>query len=178
MTAAGDYTIETFISAAEIQKKISETSLQIQRDFENKNPLIVAVLKGSFIFCGDLIRHLNPLYKVDFVTVSSYRGTKSLGEITLAADLKTDIAGHDVIIVEDIVDTGITINYLKTQFAKRNPTSLSVCALLDKPCKRKKDIKVEYACFEISDDFVVGYGLDYNGLYRGLPYIGILRSNP
>jgi hypoxanthine phosphoribosyltransferase len=165
-----------FISAEEIQRRIAEISLQIQIDYKDKNPLIAAVLKGSFIFCADLIRHLSPLYKVDFIAVSSYSGENSTGRVTVNQDLKTDIAGHDIIVVEDIVDTGITMDYLKKEFAKRNPKSISVCALLDKKSRRKIPIDVEYVCFEIPDRFVVGCGLDYNGLYRGLPYIGLVKD--
>jgi hypoxanthine phosphoribosyltransferase len=177
MTAENNYTIEMFISDQEIQKRIAEISLKIQMDFKNKNPLIIAVLKGSFIFCADLIRHLNPLYKVDFITLSSYSGQDSTGKVIVHKDIKTDIAGYDVIIVEDIVDTGLTMDFLKKDLIKRNPKSISVCALLDKKSKRKIPIDIEYVCFEIPDDFVVGFGLDYNGLYRGLPYIGILKES-
>lgn len=169
------HTIDVLFSADQIKKKIAALALKISEDFKGKNPLIIAVLKGSFVFCADLIRNLDPTFAVDFIALSSYSGSVSEGKIRLISNLKEDLEGRDVIIVEDIIDTGLTLDFLLREFRLKNPKSIACCVLLDKKCARVKDADVRYSCFEIGDDFVVGYGLDYNGFYRGLPYIGILR---
>ena len=169
------YTIDVLFSQDQIKEKIAGLALKISCDFKGKDPLIIAVLKGSFVFCADLIRNLDPAFAVDFISLSSYSGSVSEGKIRVISNLKENLEGRDVIIVEDIIDTGLTLDFLLNEFKKKEPKSITTCVLLDKKCARVKDVSVEYRCFEINDDFVVGYGLDYSGFFRGLPYIGILK---
>ncbi|MDR3244087.1 MAG: hypoxanthine phosphoribosyltransferase [Elusimicrobiota bacterium] len=176
MDKKDDYKIEVLISQEKLNKRIDEISLQIQRDFLDKDPLIIAILKGSIIFSSDLIRRLNPLYKIDFIIAKSYVGTQSTGDVKIIADVKSDIVDKDILLVDDIADTGITIDFLRKEFIKRGAKSVKVCVLLDKEGRRKVETTVEYSCFKIPNEFVVGYGLDYNDLYRGLPYIGVLSQ--
>lgn len=176
MNQKDDYKIEVLISQEKLNKRIDEISLQIQRDFLDKDPLIIAILKGSIIFSSDLIRRLNPLYKIDFIIAKSYVGTQSTGDVKIIADVKSDIVDKDILLVDDIADTGITIDFLRKEFIKRGAKSVKVCVLLDKEGRRKVETTVEYSCFKIPNEFVVGYGLDYNDLYRGLPYIGVLSQ--
>lgn len=159
----------------EILAKVAEVGEQISRDFEGKNPIFVGVLKGCFIFMADLMRHVKVHCSVDFMAVSSYSGTSSTGAVKINKDLSEDIEGRHVIIVEDILDSGITLSYLKQYLMVRKPASISIVTLMDKPARRKADIYADYSCFEIPDAFVVGYGLDYNEYYRNLPYIGVLK---
>jgi hypoxanthine phosphoribosyltransferase len=168
--------VKPLITQEQIKNKILELSLQIQHDFINKDLLIVAILKGSFVFCSDLIRHLNPLYKVDFIICKSYVGTKSTGEVKIISDVRSDIKDKDILIVDDIADTGITIDFLRKNFLERGANSIKVCVLLNKKDRRIIETPVEYSCFDIPDHFVVGYGLDYNDLYRGLPYVAVLTE--
>ena len=163
------------ISAEEIEKKVAAVGEQISKDFEGRDPIFVGVLKGCFIFMADLMRHVKINCSVDFMAVSSYNGTSSTGAVKINKDLNQDIAGKDVILVEDILDSGVTLNYLKNYLSVRQPASIHVVALMDKPSRRKADIYADYSCFEVPDAFVVGYGLDYNERYRNLPYIGILK---
>ncbi|MDR0486255.1 MAG: hypoxanthine phosphoribosyltransferase [Elusimicrobiota bacterium] len=168
--------IKTLITKERIQERIAELSKEIQKDFEGRDPLIVSILKGSFVFCSDLIRHLNPEYKVDFIMVKSYIGTQSSGEVKIISDVKTNIEGKDILIVDDIADTGVTIDFLRKTFLERGASSVKVCVLLDKKDRRVVDTSVEYKCFDIPNYFIVGFGLDYNDLYRGLPFVGILEQ--
>ncbi len=163
------------VSEEEIHAKVSAIGAQISRDFEGKDPFFVGVLKGCFIFMADLMRTVNIHCSMDFMAVSSYSGTNSTGAVKINKDLREDIADRHLILVEDILDSGITLNYLKSYLMIRQPASISVATLLDKPARRKADIKADYSCFEIPDAFVVGYGLDYNERYRNLPYIGVLK---
>ena len=163
------------ISAEEIEEKVAAVGAQISKDFEGREPIFVGVLKGCFIFMADLMRHVTINCSVDFMAVSSYSGTSSTGAVRINKDLNQDIAGKDVILVEDILDSGVTLNYLKNYLSVRQPASIHVVALMDKPSRRKADIYADYSCFEVPDAFVVGYGLDYNERYRNLPYIGILK---
>lgn len=149
-------------------KKISE-------DFRDKDPLFVGVLKGCFIFMADLMRYVDIRCSMDFMAVSSYSGTSSTGAVKINKDLSEDIEGRHVIIVEDILDSGVTLSYLKQYLMVRKPASISIATLMDKPARRKADVYADYSCFEIPDAFVVGYGLDYNERYRNLPYIGVLK---
>lgn len=169
------HTIDVLFSADNIKEKVAAMALRISEDFKGKDPLIIAVLKGSFVFCADLIRNLGPSFAVDFITLSSYSGSVSEGKVRVISNLKENLEGRDIIIVEDIIDTGMTLDFLLNEFKLKNPKSIAICVLLDKKCARVKDIEVKYSCFEIGDDFIVGYGLDYNGFYRGLPYIGKLK---
>lgn len=164
------------LSEAEIREKVTEIGKQISEDFAEKNPIFVGVLKGCFIFMADLMRNVDIRCSMDFMAVSSYSGTSSTGAVKINKDLSQDIAGRHLILVEDILDSGVTLNYLKNYLLVREPASVHIATLLDKPARRKAPIHADYSCFEVPDAFVVGYGLDYNEGYRNLPYIGILRS--
>ena len=163
------------ISAEEIEAKVSEAGKLISRDFEGKNPIFVGVLKGCFIFMADLMRQVSIPCSMDFMAVSSYSGTSSTGAVKINKDLSQDILGRHLILVEDILDSGVTLNYLKQYLTVRQPASIHIATLLDKPARRKADIQPDYCCFQVPDAFVVGYGLDYEERYRNLPYIGILK---
>ena len=147
------------ISEAEIEAKVAEIGRKITADFRGKDPIFVGVLKGCFIF----------------MAVSSYSGTSSTGAVKINKDLGQDIEGRHVIIVEDILDSGVTLSYLKRYLMNRGPASITIATLMDKPARRKADVYADYSCFEVPDAFVVGYGLDYNEHYRNLPYIGVLK---
>lgn len=164
------------ISAEELEAHVAEIGAQISRDFEGKDPIFIGVLKGCFIFMADLMRHVSIRCSMDFMAVSSYSGTTSTGAVKINKDLSEDIEGRHIIIVEDILDSGVTLNYLKNFLMVRRPASISIATLMDKPARRKADVYADYSCFEIPDAFVVGYGLDYNERYRNLPYIGVLKS--
>ena len=163
------------ISEEELQNKVSELGKQISRDFQGKDPIFVGVLKGCFIFMADLMRYVDISCSMDFMSVSSYSGTSSTGAVKINKDLGEDIEGRHLIIVEDILDSGVTLSYLKQYLMVRKPASITIATLMDKPARRKADIHADYSCFEIPDAFVVGYGLDYNERYRNLPYIGVLK---
>ena len=163
------------ISEEEIQKKVAEMGKKISEEFRDKDPLFVGVLKGCFIFMADLMRYVDIRCSMDFMAVSSYSGTSSTGAVKINKDLSEDIEGRHVIIVEDILDSGVTLSYLKQYLMVRKPASISIATLMDKPARRKADVYADYSCFEIPDAFVVGYGLDYNERYRNLPYIGVLK---
>ncbi len=159
----------------EIEAKVSEIGRRITEDFRDKDPIFVGVLKGCFIFMADLMRHVDIKCSMDFMAVSSYSGTSSTGAVKINKDLSQDIEGRHVIIVEDILDSGVTLSYLKRYLMGRKPASINIVTLLDKPARRKADVYADYSCFEVPDAFVVGYGLDYNEHYRNLPYIGVLK---
>ena len=159
----------------EIEAKVSEVGRRITEDFCDKDPIFVGVLKGCFIFMADLMRHVDIKCSMDFMAVSSYSGTSSTGAVKINKDLSQDIEGRHVIIVEDILDSGVTLSYLKRYLMGRKPASINIVTLLDKPARRKADVYADYSCFEVPDAFVVGYGLDYNEHYRNLPYIGVLK---
>lgn len=163
------------ISQIEIEKNVQKIGAQISKDYEGEEPIFVGVLKGCFIFMADLMRHVTINCSMDFMAVSSYQGTSSTGAVKINKDLNEDILGKHVILVEDILDSGVTLNYLKKYLAVRKPASIRIVTLMDKPARRKADIYADYSCFEVPDAFVVGYGLDYNERYRNLPYIGVLK---
>lgn len=163
------------ISQIEIEKKVQEIGERISADYEGQEPVFVGVLKGCFIFMADLMRHVTINCSMDFMAVSSYQGTSSTGAVKINKDLNESIEGKHVILVEDILDSGVTLNYLKNYLSVRKPASIRVVTLMDKPARRKADIYADYSCFEVPDAFVVGYGLDYNEKYRNLPYIGVLK---
>lgn len=163
------------ISEEEIQREVAKVGAQISRDFEGKEPIFVGVLKGCFIFMADLMRYVTINCSMDFMSVSSYSGTTSTGAVKINKDLSEDIEGRHIILVEDILDSGVTLNYLKNYLMVRCPASITIATLMDKPARRRADIYADYSCFEIPDAFVVGYGLDYNEKYRNLPYIGVLK---
>jgi hypoxanthine phosphoribosyltransferase len=165
---------EILLSEAQIQKRVAELAQEIRRDFPD-DLHVVAVLKGAFIFLSDLARHMRGHVSLDFMAVSSYaKGTTSSGEVRLQKDLDSALDGRNVVIVEDIVDTGLTLTYLQDILRTRNPKSLRTACLLRKPSRRKVEVKVEYIGFTIEDKFVVGYGLDFAEQYRNLPYIAVL----
>lgn len=165
------------ISEDQIFEKVKEIGNQIKEDFEGKNPVILGILRGGAIFMCDLIRHINIPLEIDFFSVSSYgSSTQSSGVVKIRKDIDTDIFNRPVIIVEDIVDTGLTLKYIYDYLIKHKPSSVKICALLDKPKAHKTDIKIDYVGFEVGNEFVVGYGLDYAEKYRNLPYIGILKK--
>lgn len=163
------------ISQIELEKKVQEIGEQISRDYEGETPIFVGVLKGCFIFMADLMRHVTINCSMDFMAVSSYQGTSSTGAVKINKDLNESIEGKHLILVEDILDSGVTLNYLKNYLSVRKPASIKIATLMDKPARRKADIYADYSCFEVPDAFVVGYGLDYNEKYRNLPYIGVLK---
>ena len=163
------------ISEEEIEAKVSEVGRKITENFRDKDPIFVGVLKGCFIFMADLMRHVDIKCSMDFMAVSSYSGTSSTGAVKINKDLSQDIEGRHVIIVEDILDSGVTLSYLKRYLMGRKPASINIVTLLDKPARRKADVYADYSCFEVPDAFVVGYGLDYNEHYRNLHYIGVLK---
>ncbi|MBL8143839.1 MAG: hypoxanthine phosphoribosyltransferase [Acidobacteria bacterium] len=167
---------EILLTSEQIQARISELAQQIEREHPGTDPIhLVCVLKGGFLFLSDLVRGMGERVTLDFIAVSSYgKGTTSSGEVRMLKDLDAGIEGRDVVIVEDIVDTGLTLTYLQEILRARNPRSLRTTCLLSKPSRRLVDVKVEYVGFEIPDKFVVGYGLDYAERYRNLPYIGVL----
>src|SRR4051812_25234479 len=167
---------ETLLSADQIQARIAEMAADIRRDFPD-GVHMVAVLKGAFIFLSDLVRHIEGDVTLDFMALSSYaKGTTSSGEVRLQKDLDTPLEGKHVLIVEDIVDTGLTLTYLQHTLRTRGPKTLRTACLLSKPSRRKVEVAVEYVGFTIEDRFVVGYGLDIAERYRNLPYIGVIAS--
>ena len=169
--------IKVLVEEKDLQKRVSEIAAQISKDFEGESVLLVCILKGSIFFTADLARYITIPVMLDFMSVSSYgNGTESVGEIRLKHDLDDGIMGKNVVIVEDIIDSGNTLHFLLKLLSERRPKALKICTLLDKPSRRKVDIKVDYTGFEIEDNFVVGYGMDYAQEYRALPYIGMLDS--
>ncbi len=167
---------KVLISEAEIAEKVAELGAQISRDFAGKNLLLVGVLKGSILFMADLLRHITIPCGIEFMAVSSYgAGTSTTGVVRIIKDLSIPIDGYDVLVVEDILDSGVTLSYLLELLKGKNAKSVSLITLLDKPERRKKDVRVDYKGFTVPDEFVVGYGLDYDEKYRNLPYIGVLK---
>jgi len=168
--------LKILISKEELQEKVKELGKKITEDYKDKDLMIVGVLKGCVIFLSDLIREIDLPLTMDFMVVSSYgSSTKSSGVVRIIKDLEKDIAGKDVLIVEDIVDTGLTLNYLIDYLKSRNANSVKICTLLEKPDRRKAQVDLEYVGFRIPDEFVVGYGLDYAEVYRNLPFVCILK---
>jgi hypoxanthine phosphoribosyltransferase len=169
---------EILIDAARLNARVAEMAVEIRRDFGPGTPVhLVAVLKGAFMFLADLVRHFEGPVTCDFMALSSYgSGTSTSGEVRLTKDLDRTLQGRDVVIVEDIVDTGLTLAYLQEILRAREPRSLRTACLLSKPSRRKVDVKVEYIGFTIEDRFVVGYGLDFDERFRNLPYIGVLEG--
>ncbi|MBQ7642511.1 MAG: hypoxanthine phosphoribosyltransferase [Clostridia bacterium] len=167
---------KVLLSENQLLTRVKELAKQLDEDYAGKSPLMVAILKGSVMFYTDLVRNMKIEMKMDFMSISSYgNGVKSSGEVKMIKDLDGKIEGKDVIIVEDIVDSGYTMKYLTRMLEARHPASVKICALLDKPSRRETDVEVDYKGFEVGDEFVVGYGLDYAGLYRNLPFIGVLK---
>ena len=171
-----DDVAETLIPEEQLQNRIKELGLQISRDYEGMNPILICVLKGGYIFLADLTRYLYTRHGIDFMAITSYgNGTESSGVVRILKDLDADISGRHVLVVEDIIDTGQTLSYLMENLRSRQPASVRICTLLSKPARRTVDMQVDYVGFEIPDEFVVGYGLDFAEAYRNLPFIGILK---
>jgi hypoxanthine phosphoribosyltransferase len=169
-------TIQPFITADALRQRIGELAREIRRDAPDDALHLICVLKGAVLFLSDLIRELRGPITIDFMALSSYAGTTSSGEVRLIKDLDYGLEGRHVIIVEDIVDTGLTLHYLQEILKARNPKSLRTACLLSKPSRRKVDVRVDYVGFTIEDRFVVGYGLDFSEQYRSLPYIGVYQG--
>jgi hypoxanthine phosphoribosyltransferase len=178
MHVDGDHAIgETLVPAEDLERRVRELAAEISRDYASKNLLLVGVLKGAVFFLSDLMRQLTIPVEVDFMAVASYgSATKSSGVVRILKDLDAAIDGRDVLIVEDIVDSGLTLQYLMRNLAGRNPRSLEVCALLIKPERRKVDLPTKYVGFEIPNRFAIGYGLDHAERYRNLPYVAALKQ--
>jgi hypoxanthine phosphoribosyltransferase len=167
---------EILIGTEELQAKVAELGQQISEDYRGRNPLLICLLRGAVVFLSDLIRATDIPLEMDFMAISSYGdSTESSGVVRLMMDLKSNITGRNVLIVEDIVDTGRTLAYILDNLRTRRPADVKVCALLSKPSRREAPVEVDYLGFEIPDRFVVGYGLDYAENYRNLPFIGVLK---
>lgn len=170
--------MHTLLSDEDLQQRILELAEEISRDYEGRDPLLVCILKGSMPFFIDLSRKMSVPHRHDYLAVQSYEGTKSTGVVKFVADLSSSIEGQHVILVEDIVDTGLTMSYLLESLGARGPASLKVATLLDKPSRRQKPVDIHYRGFEIPDQFVVGFGLDYDQYFRNLPYVAVLDEVP
>ncbi len=166
---------KVLLSKEEITEIVSRLGAEITKDYKDKNLLVVSVLKGSVMIMADLLREIKLPLRIDFMAVSSYgSGTSSSGNVKIIKDLDINLAGYDILIVEDILDSGATLSSLKEILLTRKPNSVKICTFLDKPERRKADIKADYVGAQIPDEFVVGYGLDYDEKYRNLPYVGVL----
>lgn len=169
---------EVLITEEEIQRKISELAGELTTEYKDRFPLAVGVLKGAMPFMADLLRRIDTYLEMDFMDVSSYGSAKvSSGEVKILKDLDTSVEGRDILIIEDIIDSGLTLSYLVELFRYRKANSIKIVTLLDKPTGRKANIKADYVGFVVPDEFVVGYGLDYAEKYRNLPYIGVLKPD-
>ena len=168
--------LRVLLSEEEIRAKCKEMGARISQEYKGKNLMLVTVLKGAVVFLADLMRAIEVPAEIDFMVVSSYgSGVKSSGVVKIVKDLDVPLAGKDLLIVEDILDSGLTLSYIKELLASRGPASIKIATLLDKPSRRKVDLVADYIGFSVPDEFVIGYGLDYDEKYRNLPYIGVLR---
>ena len=168
--------LRVLLSEDEIREKVRELGGKITADYKNSNLMLVTVLKGAVVFLADLMRQIDVPAEIDFMVVSSYgSGVKSSGVVKIVKDLDLPLAGKDILIVEDILDSGLTLSYIKELLESRGPRSIRIATLLDKPSRRKVDLQADYIGFSVPDEFVIGYGLDYDEKYRNLPYIGILK---
>ncbi|HEX8096656.1 MAG TPA: hypoxanthine phosphoribosyltransferase [Pyrinomonadaceae bacterium] len=169
--------LEPLLSAEQIQTRIGELGAEVARDYAGRNPLLIGVLKGACLFMSDLMRAVDLRLGVEFIAISSYgSSTRSSGEVRIIKDLDVPIEGRDILVVEDIVDTGLTLSYLLANLRSRGAESVKLCALLDKPDRRQREVEINYLGFQIPDAFVVGYGLDFAERYRNLPYIAVLKD--
>lgn len=167
---------EILISKEQLQGKVKELAAQVSHDYAEKDLMIVSVLKGGVVFTTDLIKEITVPLSIDFMAISSYgASTSTSGVVRILKDLETNIEGKDILIVEDIIDSGLTLKYLKELLISRGPKSVRICTILNKPARRKVEVEVEYKGFDIPDEFVVGYGLDYAEKYRNLPFVAILK---
>lgn len=171
-----DHMERILYTSEQIEQKVKQLGDQLSAAFAGEEPIFIGVLKGSFMFMSDLIKHVTVPIEIDFMSVSSYgHGTSTSGTVTIRKDLDIDVSGRDVVIVEDIIDSGITLDYLMNLFQQREAKSITLVTLFDKPSGRKVDLEPDYCGFQLPDAFVVGYGLDYAERYRNLPYLGILK---
>ncbi len=177
MAKVVDRTVEVLLSEERVGARIRELGAAITADYADRPLKLVGVLKGSFMFMADLARAIDLPLKVDFIGTTSYQGTKTTGVVRITNDLSRPIDGEHVLLVEDIVDTGLTMKYLLDNLATRGPASVNVCALLRKPSRARVSVPVRYNGFDIPDEFVVGFGLDWNGEFRNLPYIGVVKGS-
>jgi hypoxanthine phosphoribosyltransferase len=169
---------EVLLTGDQVQARVLELGAQLAADYEGRDPVLVSVLKGSIIFLADLVRATPIPLSIDLMEVSSYgASTESSGQVRILKDLSSSIAGREVLVVEDIIDTGLTLNYLLRYLHDKGPASIRICCLLDKPARRLAPIEIDYRGFTIPDRFVIGYGLDYAEHYRNLPYVGVLRPS-
>lgn len=168
---------EVLYSEEEIQNKVKELGEKITEDYEGKNLFLLGILKGAVPFMANIMRRIDLDLEYDFMDVSSYKGTRSLGEVRILKDISTSIVGKDILIVEDIIDTGITLSYLTKVLKSRGANSIEIVTMLSKPSRRKVELPVKYNGYEIEDNFVIGYGMDYDEKYRALPFIGILDES-
>lgn len=169
---------EILYSEEALNARLTELGEQITNDYAGKPLTVISILKGSNIFTSDLVRKINLPLKMDFMAVSSYgNATESTGVVRIIKDLDGSVEGENLLIVEDIVDSGLTLKYLKEILLTRNPASVKICTLLDKPARRKESVNIDYLGFEVPDGFIVGYGIDYAERYRNLPYVGILKKS-
>jgi hypoxanthine phosphoribosyltransferase len=169
--------LEVLISEQRIQARIKELGAEITRDYAGRNPLLIGVLKGACFFLSDLLRAIDTRLSIEFMAISSYgSSTRTSGEVRIMKDLDVPIEGRDILVVEDIVDTGLTLSYLLSNLESRGAASVKLVALLDKFERRQKEVKIDYLGFQIPDEFVVGYGLDFAERYRNLPFIAVLKS--
>lgn len=169
---------KVLVSEEELVEKVTSLGAQMTVDYKDKDLLVVGILKGSSIFMSDLVRKINIPLTIDYMVVSSYgSSTESSGVVRIIKDLEESIDNKHILIVEDIVDTGLTLAYIKEILNGRNPASVKICTLLDKPARRKKEIHIDYVGFEVPDEFIVGYGIDYAEQYRNLPFVGALKRS-
>ena len=167
---------EVLFSEEYLAEVVQEMGRKISEDYKGKNLLLVSVLKGSVVFMADLMRAITIPCSIDFMSVSSYgSGTKTSGVVRILKDLDVELSGKDLLLVEDILDSGMTLSYIREMLQQRNPSSIRLCTLFDKPERRTADIQADYSGLKVPDEFIVGYGLDYDEKYRNLPYVGILK---
>ena len=167
--------VNVLINKARLENRIEEMANQIEKDYEGKDIVFIGILKGSVMFMTELAKNIKNNVEMDFMDVSSYEGTESSGDVRINSDIRNSIKGKDVIIIEDIIDTGRTLTYLIEYLKQKNPSSIKIATMLSKPSRRIMELNVDYIGFSINDEFVVGYGLDYNEKYRNLPYIGYIE---
>lgn len=166
------------VSEEEISQAVERIAKQLEKDYEGKDVLFVGLLKGSIAFMADIVKAYTKKCQIDFMAVSSYgSGTESTGTVNIVKDLSQPIEGKDIVIIEDIIDSGNTLDFIKKYFSAKKANSVKICTLLNKPSRRKVEIDVDYIGFDIPDEFVIGYGLDYNEYYRNLPYVGVLKRS-
>jgi len=165
------------LTVQQIQKKVKELAAKISEDYEGKEILAVGILRGAFIFFSDIVRHIQVPMNIDFIIASSYIKIQTSGDIKIHADLREDIKAKHVLLIEDIVDSGLTLKYIQEMLLARNPASLRTCAFLDKRSRRKTELKLDYIGFDIPDYYIVGYGLDYDNKFRNLPYISVFKES-